>query len=416
MRQLDLCNKPMATTEHPFHALTFELQQSAAQSKLHMHQLWAQSAGTDHVPAQPVLFSEWPIVASQTLQDKLMQRVESLCQTLRPHLQAQVMQAAGWQHGSAADVLTVDYAIICDDEHGEDNENAWDIRLVEFQAFTSLLTMGFRMHQVHSQLWPQLADYPPWPKRESEEEWLRISRTWLAGGDNPALLEYSPWQRGTLFDLHAASVLWNLPIIEPHQITVDDKGRLFSHQNGVSQQHDKILNRLILSELDDGEQFLLQLQGAKLHWHSHPAWYFLVHKGLAAELKIPFEPENVKADQWRSLNLPAQKLVAKNIYSCGGKDLRIGPDAHDLDQLEQAENWLVQPRYLPYPVMKNKAGEPVFAELRLIVDMREAKQPRVAMQIVRMYYAEQASASFFQGREGEGATVLHRPPGSAKMS
>jgi hypothetical protein len=65
--------------------------------------------------------------------------------------------------------------------------------------------------------------------------------------------------------------------------------------------------------------------------------------------------------------------------------------------------------------MRNNAGEPVYAELRLIVDMREAMQPRVAMQIVRMYYAEQASASFFQGREGEGATVMHRPPSSEKM-
>lgn len=410
MLQLNTCNKPMSNIEHPFHALTFELQQGAAQSKLRIHQLWAQLAGTAFVPEQPVLFSEWPIVASQTLQDKLMQRVESLCQVLKPHLQAQVMQTKGWQYGSAADVLTVDYAIICDDEHGEGDAAAWDIRLVEFQAFTSLLTMGYRMQQVHSQLWPQLADCPPWTVRESEQDWLRICRSWIAGGDSPALLEYRPWQRGTLFDLHAASVLWNLPIIEPHQITVDDKGHLFSNQNGAALQHDKIFNRLILSELDDGDQFLHQLQSAKLQWHCHPAWYFLVHKGLAAELTIPFEPENVKANQWRSLHLPAQKLVAKNIYSCGGKDLRIAPDAQELDQLDQAENWLVQPRYRPYPVMSNKSGEPVYAEVRLIIQMNEPTKPRVAMQIVRMYYAAQASASFFQGREGEGSTILHSPP------
>lgn len=409
-----ICNKTMAT-DHPFHALTFELQQSAAQSKASIHHRWAQLAATSHVPADPVLFSEWPLIASQRLQDKLTQRVEALCAVLQPKLRAELMQAQGWQQASAADVLTVDYAIVFDEEN---DAEAWDIRLVEFQAFTSLLTMGYRLHQVHTQLWPQLADCPPWQTSDQDQDWLQICRPWLAGGEHPALLEYQPWQRGTLFDLHATSVLWNLPIIEPHQIEIDTKGRLISNQDGKRTQHDKVLNRLILSELDDGEQdgrrdgrrFTHQLQSAHVAWHSHPAWYFLVHKGLASEIKIPFEPMNVRGHQWRDVNLPAHHLVAKNIFSCGGKDLRIGPSAQELDSLDQAENWLIQPRYRPYPVMTNNAGEKVYAEIRLIVQLNESMQPWIAMQIVRMYCAEQASASFFQGREGEGANILHRPP------
>jgi hypothetical protein len=407
LHQRVTCNKAMATDHHPFHALTFELKKNAAQSKQTIHHLWAQLAGTTHVPPEPVLFSEWPLIASHCLQDKLTQRVAALCDTIKPNLRAELLQAKGWQHASAADVLTIDYAIIFDEENDAD---AWDIRLVEFQAFTSLLTMGYRLHQAHSQLWPQLMDCPPWQKRSENLDWSQTCRPWLAGGDNPALLEYQPWQRGTLFDLHATSALWNLPIVEPHQIEIDAEGRLFSNQNGVRTQHDKILNRLILSELDDHDPFLKQVQAVKLNWHSHPAWYFLVHKGLASEIKIPFEPENVRGHKWRDLNLPAHKLVAKNIFSCGGKDLHIGPSEQALDQLDQPENWLVQPRYRPYPVMTNQAGEKVYAEVRLIVKLHESEQPWIAMQIVRMYCAEQASASFFQGREGEGANILHRPP------
>lgn len=401
------CNKSMPAIDHPFHALSFELQKSAAQSKESIHHLWAQCAGSSHLPAEPVLFSEWPLIASQRLQDMLTQRVAALCDILKPNLQAELMRTKGWQHASAADVLTVDYAIIFDEEGDTD---AWDIRLVEFQAFTSLLTMGYRLHQAHSQLWPQLADCPPWQKISGNLDWLQTCRAWVAGGDNPALLEYQPWQRGTLFDLHATSVLWNLPIVEPHQIEINVDGLLFSKQNGKRIQHDKILNRLILSELDDNDAFLKQVQAAKVNWHSHPAWYFLVHKGLASEIKIPFEPENVRGHKWRDLNLAARQLVAKNIFSCGGKDLRISPSEQELDQLDQAENWLVQPRYRPYPVMTNKAGEKVYAEVRLIVKLDQTKQAWIAMQIVRMYCAEQASASFFQGREGEGANILHRPP------
>ncbi|WP_189346865.1 hypothetical protein [Undibacterium macrobrachii] len=411
MHPYNIGSKSVVPADHPFHPLSFELQQTAPQSKQRIHDLWAQAAGTPHLPPQAVLFSEWPLVASQCLQDKLTQRTEALCQVLQPHLQAQAIQQHGWQHGTAADVLTIDYAIICDGD-------SWDIRLVEFQAFTSLLTMGYRLHQVHSQLWPQLADCPPWQGAKTEQSWMQASRAWLAGGDNPALLEYQAWQRGTLFDLHASSLLWNMPIVEPHQIEVDANGRLFSTQHGVRQQHDYILNRLILSELEDDAQFLRQLQKSQMNWHSHPAWYFLVHKGLSAELTIPFEPKNVKLSQWHELNLPAQEIVAKNIYSCGGKDLRIGPSVQELEDLSlagQGDQWLVQPRYRPYPVMRSSNGVPVFAEVRMIVQLQEnqqarSQQTRIAMQILRMYCAEQASASFFQGREGEGANILHRPP------
>nr|WP_315482029.1 hypothetical protein [uncultured Undibacterium sp.] len=406
LRQHNTCNNSAASADHPFHPLSFELQRCAPQSKQRMHELWAQMAGTPHLPEQAVVFSEWPIVASQRLQDKLIERAQALCQILQPQLQAQAVQNSGWTQGVAADVLTIDYAIICDGD-------AWDIRLVEFQAFTSLLTMGYRLHQVHSQLWPQLADCPPWQEAKSEQSWLQSSRSWLAGGESPALLEYQAWQRGTLFDLHATSLLWNMPIIEPHQIEIDANGRLFSKQHGVRQQHDKILNRLILSELQESDQFSHRLLTTQLNWHSHPAWYFLVHKGLSAELKIPFEPKNVKANQWHDLNLSAHDLVAKNIFSCGGKDLKIGPSSKELDELSlagQGDQWIVQPRYRPYPVMMTSAGTPVFAEARLIVQLQENQQTRIAMQILRMYCAEQASASFFQGREGEGASILHRPP------
>lgn len=413
-------------TDHPFHPLSFELQQKAPQTKQRMQALWAEYAGTQHVPAQALLFSEWPLVASQGLQKKLTERAMALCKTLAPRLQSDLARAQGWEHGSPPDVLTIDYAIV--HEAGQsDGEADWDLRLVEFQAFTSLISMGYRLHQVHSQLWPQLADCPPWQQLGSEQAWLDRSRDWLAGGDHPALLEFQPWQRGTLFDLHAASLLWKLPIIEPQQIQIDAVGNVYSNQAGTLRKHDKILNRLILSELKDDQQFLKQLQASKLRWHSHPAWYFLVQKGLAADIKIPLEPRNVTGHQWRDLALPAHQLVAKNMYSCGGKDLYIGPSAEELDHLPDPSQWLIQPRFRPYPVMRSQAGSPVYAEVRLIVQLptmevsngvshgvtssaETRNEPYIAMQIVRMYCAEQASASFFQGREGEGASILHTPP------
>ncbi|MBR7801353.1 hypothetical protein KDM90_15190 [Undibacterium sp. FT137W] len=375
-----------------------------------MHHGWAERAGTadtsyHRLPKDLTLFSEWPVIASHALQQRLCTRLNALCATLGPHLQAVRTLEKGWKQAHEADVLTVDYAIV-------EDGNGWDIRLVEFQAFTSLLSTGFRLHQLHSDLWPELADCPPWHDVGCDAEWLQNAREWVVGGNSPALLEHQVWQRGTLFDLYATSLLWDVPIVEPHQVEIDAQGRLFSILNGKRNQHDQILNRLILNELPTEHPFLENIKSAQLRWHSHPEWFFLVQKGLCADLKIPFEPRNVRADAWRELGINPEHLVAKKMDSCGGKDLLLSPNAKDLDQLDFAKNWLVQPRYTPYPIAENSQGDAVFAEIRLIVRLDPVKAPWIAMQIVRMYCAEQASASFFKGREGEGATILHTPPSS----
>ena len=394
-------NKFKTQASSPFHPLSFELLRASPVSKLQMQETWSHLAGTTYLPEQATLFSEWPLVASTQLQEKLEQRALALCEAAAPYLAAERLD--GWQHKHHADVLTIDYALVADGEN-------WDLRLVEFQAFTSLLATGYHIQQSHAQLWPALADCVPWQKPAHGQTWQAVTQSWLCKGEQTAILEFQPWKRSTLFDLHASSLLWNAPLIEPHQVAVDAKGRLWFDDGKQRLEYDSLLNRLILNELKDEGQCLRHLQRAQIQWHSHPAWYYLVHKGLASEMVVPFEPQNVRADVWRSLGLAPQDVVAKNIYSCAGKDLYIGPTAMELDQLSQPQDWIIQPRFQAYPVMHNSQGEPVFAELRLVVQIAQNAEPWIAMQIVRLYYGKQASASFFQGREGEGVTVLHRPP------
>ncbi len=401
MRDSILSNKSNRQASAPFHALSDELLRASPISKSLMQETWSRFAGTNYLPEQTTLFSEWPLVASTRLQEKLEQRAFSLCEAAAPYLRAERM--LNWQHQHDADVLTIDYALVVDGD-------TWDLRLVEFQAFTSLLATGYHIHQTHAELWPALADCVPWQNPVNGKSWHVATQNWLCKGEQAAILEFQPWKRSTLFDLHASALLWKLPLIEPHQLQGDSQGRLFSKNGKQRVQHDSVLNRLILSELEDEGVCLQQLQNAQIQWHSHPVWYYLVHKGLASEMAIPFEPQNVRADAWRSLGIAPQDVVAKNIYSCAGKDLYIGPTAAELDHLPNAHDWIIQPRFQAYPVMHNQQGEPVFAELRLVVQLAQNAKPWIAMQIVRLYYGKQASASFFQGREGEGVTVLHRPP------
>ena len=145
-------NKFKTQASSPFHPLSFELLQASPVSKSVMQEAWSRLAGTNYLPEQATLFSEWPLIASTQLQEKLEQRAQALCKAASPYLRAERM--TGWVHQHDAEVLTIDYALVADGE-------AWDLRLVEFQAFTSLLATGYHIHQSHDQLWHVLANCAP---------------------------------------------------------------------------------------------------------------------------------------------------------------------------------------------------------------------------------------------------------------
>lgn len=386
----------------PFDPLGMELLAERPCSKQAMQDSWSNYAHTSYLPQQPNLFSEWPLIATHDLQHRLQQRLNGLVQALQGKLGAHCMQGSGWQKHHAADVLTVDFAIV------KSGAN-WDIRLVECQTFTSLLVTGFHIHQVHQERWPSLVSTTAWDPRIGSSYWLDWCRRWVAGEGTAAILEHQPWQRGTLFDLHATSSQWGLPLIEPHELKVDQHGQLYTERDGVRNEWHQILNRLILNELDDRSQFVDGIASNQAKWHSHPAWYDLVQKGIMAELEIEGEPRSIALENWRELNLAAKHVVAKHKFSCSGKQIYIGPSESDLLRIEDPQNWIVQPRFESLPIFTNAQGQSAFAEIRLIVRLEALQDPMIAMQLVRVHYDQQASASFFKGREGEGVTVLHRP-------
>jgi hypothetical protein len=192
-------------------------------------------------------------------------------------------------------------------------------------------------------------------------------------------------------------------------------------ENADSQRVGKILNRLILNDLSADDPAIALLQQAKLAWHSHPAWYFAIHKGIAAGLRLHNEPANVLASEWRSLGLPASQLVAKQIHSYAGQHILLHPDEAQLDALDHPHQWLIQPRFTPFGICHAPDGAPVYAELRLIIKLGEQSfmrdgmafqaqpTPWIAMQLARLYRGDMASASRVQGMAGEGLSVLYNP-------
>lgn len=387
----------------PLHPLSLDVLGQTRFDKASVAQAWCRASSGASLQIDEHLISELPVVASERLDHLLQARSADLCQQLRPYLTTESIPAE-WKNGCDADVLTIDYAVIADPA----SESGWNIRLVEFQAFTSILASAYLLHNAYSELAPALAQLCPWQTPPAQQTWLEATDAWLCAGKSTALLELEHQDRATSFDLNAAAALWDMHLIEPDDVALGADQRLYLKNDG--QAVERICNRLIMSEIADRTQSTTMLQQARVEWQNHPAWYFAVNKGLAPQLSLQAEPKNAFAHQWRSLGLPASQLVAKNCLSFAGKDILLHATAEQLDTLPSPQEWLVQPRYQSYPLLIDEDGSPLFAEIRLMMQIKPGQAPWTAMQLLRWYRGDRASASGFQGRFGEGLSVLYKPP------
>jgi hypothetical protein len=400
--------------QHPLHPFCLELMVRSPKTKDEIHVSWMSESKSIFKFESNKNLSEQVLIASPELKKKINERIDDLCQKLKSKLLSTSLPTSIWSNAPDADVLTVDYAIIQD----QDTTLSWDLRLVEFQAFTSLLTTGYLLHQVHQKLWPELANFQPWGSHyegkpvQGTTHWKEICGQWQAGSESTVLLEHNPYQRPTSFDLMATSQLWNIPLIDPQQLKFNGTQLLAKLSTGETIPIKKIFNRLILSDIEKDLVSVKNIRDTDVKWHSHPAWYYGIHKGTATEVNFKFEPKNARANEWKSLNMPASSLVAKNIFSFGGKDLLISPNEAQLNSLQNANDWLIQPKYTAFPIFYDEDGTATFGEIRLIVNLKNIDQPWIAMQMIRLYRGHSAASSYLQGKRFEGITLLYNPPQS----
>ena len=142
---------------------------------------------------------------------------------------------------------------------------------------------GFHVHPVHQERWPSLASTTALGTRIGSA-WLDWCRRWVAGDGTAAIWNINPWQRGTLFDLHATSVQWGLPLIEAPSVYRSMAMALCSRKSMVSEViWQQILNRLILNEkLTNGNNFVSASR--LISKMANGSVVDLVQKGVMAEI------------------------------------------------------------------------------------------------------------------------------------
>jgi hypothetical protein len=364
-----------------------------------MHAAWIRLLGNPRFPVDAGWIGETPLIASQTLIDRLDERLKNLVGWLGPRLDRQSDPA--WPLAPAADVLSADLAIV----EAPETDTGWDLRWVEIQTFTSLVSTIYTLHRAAADVWPELAARAFWGGGRSD--WLAATRAWMAPREGSILLEHAPWSQGTRPDFEAAARWFGLTVTDAKDVRA--RGDVLERRDDSGRWHPvpHVANRLILHEAPAREELQAMLAHVAPSWNSHPAWYYRVDKGVMPDL--PFAPAErcARADRWRSLGLAPEKLVAKACHSHSGRGVKLHLDAATLDALDSS--WIVQPRFSPMPLRKARDGAALYGEIRCIVALNE-KEPWLACRLVRLNREPVTSTARWSGAPGEGTVPLYAPP------
>lgn len=366
---------------------------------------WQRLLNGPRFPIDTNWIGETPLVASQTLIDLLDDRLNHLVTMLEPRLSRRNDPA--WPLAPAADVLSADLAIV----EAPDTERGWDLRWVEFQTFTSLVSMLYTLHLAAAEIWPELGALAFWGTLPQGSDWRAATQRWMAPETGSILLESAPWSQVTRHDFEAAQHWFGLTPTDPRSLRTRSGQLERCDETGRWLPVPHIANRLILHETPARAELENLLSSVSPGWNSHPAWYYRINKGVMTELALPPSERCERGDRWRELGLPAEALVAKLGHSYAGQGVRLDLDESTLDGLESPEAWIVQPKFSPARLLKARDGAPLYGEIRCVVALpQNGESPWVVCRIARMTRGPMASAANWSGAAGEGAVPIYAPP------
>jgi hypothetical protein len=406
---------PFPGVPSPLHPLTFALQASQGRAEQSMPSTAEAAVAASWPTVFPCvavspaarLLSGVPLVASPELLAEIDERVAEMHCWLTPLLN----QGADGHRLPTLDVLALDLAVVAAPELAR----GWDLRWVEFQAFSSLLATVYGLQQAHAHLWPELAGCPAWSPVPGGSDWVSRTKGWLAPRAHSVLIEDRPQEQTTSFDFAAGETLWGYQIVDAADVRVVEGAMEHRTADGDWAPVGHASNRVILHQAESPEALSQMLERATVRWHSHPSGYYRIHKGLLPDLPLRPAERCARADNWKSLGLPPEALALKAIGSYGGADVNLHVTADALESLRHPEEWIVQPKYSPLPLFQSAAGA-IFGEIRCMVLLKEGEQPWIAGRLVRLAGGEKISLGRQLGAEGEGLSVLHSPPGGAALA
>ena len=303
-----------------------------------------------------------------------------------------------------AECMVFDFGI-CENAAGQ-----YEPQLIEMQGFPTLYAFQTFQSEIAAAYAELPANYSSYLNGYSKESYIQLLKDIIIGEDNlneVILLEIYPDQQKTRIDFDATKQLIGIETVCLTKLKADGKTLYYEKENGEKQIVKRIYNRLIFDDLQQQKNLtdLIDLKKEyDVKWIPHPNWFYRISKFTLPFIDNPFVPETFFLNE---ITMPVNldEYVLKPLFSFAGMGVVIDVTQHDIDNITDPENWILQ-RKVKYAPIILTPDEPAKAEIRLFYFWKdEWERPIAVHNLARLSKGKMIGTRYNKDKTWVGGTI-----------
>jgi len=303
-----------------------------------------------------------------------------------------------------AECMVFDFGI-CENAAGQ-----YEPQLIEMQGFPTLYAFQAFQSEIAAAYAELPANYSSYLNGYSKESYIQLLKDIIIGEDNlneVILLEIYPDQQKTRIDFDATKQLIGIETVCLTKLKADGKTLYYEKENGEKQIVKRIYNRLIFDDLQQQKNLtdLIDLKKEyDVKWIPHPNWFYRISKFTLPFIDNPYVPETFFLNE---ITMPVNldEYVLKPLFSFAGMGVVIDVTQHDIDNITDPENWILQ-RKVKYAPIILTPDEPAKAEIRLFYFWKdEWERPIAVHNLARLSKGKMIGTRYNKDKTWVGGTI-----------
>ena len=303
-----------------------------------------------------------------------------------------------------AECMVFDFGI-CENAAGQ-----YEPQLIEMQGFPTLYAFQAFQSEIATAYAELPANYSSYLNGYSKESYIQLLKDIIIGQDNlneVILLEIYPDQQKTRIDFDATKQLIGVKTVCLTKLKADGKTLYYEKENGRKQIVKRIYNRLIFDDLQQQKNLtdLIDLKKEyDVKWIPHPNWFYRISKFTLPFIDNPYVPETFFLNE---ITMPVNldEYVLKPLFSFAGMGVVIDVTQHDIDNITDPENWILQKKVKYAPIILTP-DEPAKAEIRLFYFWKdEWERPIAVHNLARLSKGKMIGTRYNKDKTWVGGTI-----------
>lgn len=377
------------------------------------YQLFLKDLNSQHPGPIDFRVAETPIFIPKDFTKKMIDACESIVDVItKPDFKELTNRAIPASENvpnenEHADFIAFDFGV-CENEKGEPEP-----QLVEMQGFPTLFGFQAYYPEVLEKYFYIPENYSNYLSGFDQSSYLNLLKEIIVNGydpENVILLEIRPHQQKTRIDFYCTQDYLKIPIVCLSDLVREGR-KLYYKKEGRKVEVKRIYNRIIFDELLQIKNSLGDVvditQPLDVEWVPHPNWFYRISKFTLPLIGHPYVPKTFFLNELKEIPKDLENYVLKPLFSFAGQGVIIDVTKKDIEQVKDAENWILQKKVKYADIIKTP-DIAAKAEIRIFYFWEKGKARPVAVSnLARLSKGKMIGVRYNMNKEWVGGSVAY---------